>query len=167
MPQRVSSAQQMCTRHAAENAPYNVQCHATLVLTGVSEHVDSYAGGVGLAAIQHLAALNQPADAIIGTAGSTVKRGLLRSLGLQHVVSSRDIAFASVCAATGSSPDIVLNTLTSPGMLAASLASLACGGSVVELSKRCDFVLGKPYVYALNSTAELLSQHHTPCSTAG
>jgi len=100
-------------------------------------HVHCCAGGVGLAAIQHLATLGQPADAIIGTAGSNVKRGLLRSLGLQHVVSSRDTAFAGVCAVIGASPDLILNTLTSPGMLAASLASLACGGSIVELSKRC------------------------------
>ena len=108
-----------------------------MVLAGVSAHADCCAGGVGLAATQRLVALNQPADATIGTAGSNVKRGLLRSLGLQHVVSSRDTAFAGDCAVTGSSPDIVLNTLTSPGMLAASLASLACGGSFVELSKRC------------------------------
>ena len=107
------------------------------MLATTSISVGRGAGGVGLAAIQHLKALAEHPGAVVGTAGSSVKRGLLRSLGLRHVVSSRDTAFAYENMVTGASPDVILNTLTSPGMIAASLASMACYGSVVELSKRC------------------------------
>ena len=47
-------------------------------------------GGVGLAAINIATALKCP---IFATAGSTRKRALLRSLGVQAVASSRDAIF--------------------------------------------------------------------------
>lgn len=54
--------------------------------------VHAAAGGVGLAAMQLIQAVGAAA---LATAGSPAKRALLRSLGAQHVVSSRDTAFAS------------------------------------------------------------------------
>ena len=69
------------------------------------------------------------------TAGSPAKRSLLRSLGAQHVVDSRSADFASHLALTGG-VDVVLNSLTSPGMVAGSVAGVRPGGRFVEISKR-------------------------------
>ena len=94
--------------------------------------VHAAAGGVGLAAIQMAAALR---GTVIATAGSSNKRALVRSLGVAAAVGSRDTQFASdvaqLCGA-----DIVLNSLTSSGMVAGSLAALRRGGRFVEISKR-------------------------------
>ena len=69
------------------------------------------------------------------TAGNPFKRALLRQLGVQHVAGSRDTAFAEVAAQLGG-VDVVLNTLTSPGMVAATASVLRPGGRFVEISKR-------------------------------
>ena len=94
--------------------------------------VHAAAGGVGLAAMQVIAAAGATA---VTTAGSTNKRALLRSLGSSHVVSSRDTAFATELTEVGGAT-VALNTLTSSGMVAATLATLRRGGSFVEISKR-------------------------------
>lgn len=52
---------------------------------------------------------------VVATAGTPAKRSLLRSLGVGHVISSRGIDFTSELAGLGSF-DVVLNSLTSPGM---------------------------------------------------
>ena len=71
----------------------------------------------------------------MATAGGSAKRALLHQLGAQHVLGSRDTAFASeVCQLGGA--DVVLNSLTSSGMVGASLAGLNRGGRFVEISKR-------------------------------
>jgi NADPH:quinone reductase-like Zn-dependent oxidoreductase len=82
------------------------------------------AGGVGLAALQVAHALGAR---VIATAGSPSKRTLLRSRGVHAVLGSRDAGFASA---------VVLNSLTSPGMVAGSLAALRRGGRMVEIGKR-------------------------------
>jgi len=94
--------------------------------------VHAAAGGVGLAAIQMAAALG---GTVIATAGSSNKRALVRSLGVAAAVGSRDTQFASDVAQLGG-VDIVLNSLTSSGMVAGSLAALRRGGRFVEISKR-------------------------------
>ena len=94
--------------------------------------VHAAAGGVGLAAVQVIQAAGATA---VATAGSPAKRALLHSLGVQHVLGSRDTAFVSEAAQLGGA-DIVLNSLTSSGMVAASLAALGAGGRFVEISKR-------------------------------
>ena len=95
--------------------------------------VHAAAGGVGLAAVQVI----QAAGAVpLATAGSANKRGLLRSLGVQTVLGSRDTAFVDQLAELAAPADIVLNTLTSSGMVAGSLAALGTGGRFVEISKR-------------------------------
>jgi NADPH:quinone reductase-like Zn-dependent oxidoreductase len=95
--------------------------------------VHAAAGGVGLAAMQLVAATGAVP---LATAGSAVKRSLLSSLGVQHLASSRDLTFVETFAELGGGADIVLNTLTSPGMVAGSLATLSQGGRFVEISKR-------------------------------
>lgn len=74
----------------------------------------------------------------IATAGGPSKRALLRSLGVPVVLSSRDTTFEEdVAVATGGKGvAAALNSLTSPGMVAASLASLGQGARFVEIGKR-------------------------------
>ena len=63
---------------------------------------------------------------LISTAGSPAKRALLRRLGTQTVLSSRDLQFPGQLAAAHSA-DCILNSLTAPGFVAASVASLTLG----------------------------------------
>ncbi len=91
------------------------------------------AGGVGLAAVQVL----QAAGAMpLVTAGGPFKRSLLRTLGAAHAASSRDTVFAEELVVASGPADVALNTLTSSGMVAASLAMVNAGGTFVEISKR-------------------------------
>jgi len=92
------------------------------------------AGGVGLAAIQ----LARAAGAEVFATASAAKRGYLRGLGLSHVHDSRGLGFAAeILAATGGrGVDVVLNSLTGEGFIAASLSALASGGRFVEIAKR-------------------------------
>eukprot|EP00803_Ostreobium_quekettii_P000409 evm.model.scf_315.2 EVM.evm.TU.scf_315.2 scf_315:16736-21153(+) len=94
--------------------------------------VHAAAGGVGLAALQ---LANLLGAGLCATAGSAMKRGLLRSLGARHVFSSRDAKFAGQVWLCGGA-SVLINSLTSPGMVAASLSALKMGGRVVEISKR-------------------------------
>jgi len=91
------------------------------------------AGGVGLAASQ---VAHSKAIHVVATAGSSSKRSLLRHMSCQTVVNSRDTTFASDLAQLGVKISSVLNSLTSPGMLAASLATLQIGSQFVEIGKR-------------------------------
>jgi len=97
--------------------------------------VHAAAGGVGLAAVQ---AIHAAGADVFATAGSVNKRTLLRTLGVQHLASSRDLDFVETLQSAGERllPDLVLNTLTSTGFVAASIASLKLGGRFVEISKR-------------------------------
>jgi acyl transferase domain-containing protein/thioesterase domain-containing protein/acyl carrier protein len=91
------------------------------------------AGGVGLAAIQ--IAQHVGAD-VFATAGSDEKREFLRSLGVEHVFSSRSTAFADeILAATGrEGVDVVLNSL--PGdAITKSLSILRAYGRFLEIGK--------------------------------
>ena len=95
--------------------------------------VHSAAGGVGLAAIQ----MAQCKDmSVIATAGNFSKRSALRSLGVETVLNSRDLSFAETISCRTEKLKLVLNTLTSPGMVAASLAALSQGAFFTEISKR-------------------------------
>ncbi|MEM1305390.1 MAG: zinc-binding dehydrogenase, partial [Planctomycetota bacterium] len=91
------------------------------------------AGGVGLAAIQ----IAQHAGAeVIATAGSDEKRDYLRSLGVEHVFSSRSVDFADeVLAVTDrEGVDVVLNSL--PGeAITKSFAVLRAYGRFLEIGK--------------------------------
>ena len=96
--------------------------------------VHTGAGGVGLAAIQ----LAQAAGAAVFATASAPKQAFLRSLGVSRVCDSRSTAFGKeILEATGGTGvDVVLNSLTGEGFIAASLSCLAPGGRFVELSRR-------------------------------
>jgi acyl transferase domain-containing protein/thioesterase domain-containing protein/NAD(P)-dependent dehydrogenase (short-subunit alcohol dehydrogenase family)/acyl carrier protein len=91
------------------------------------------AGGVGLAAIQ---IAQQIGAEIYATAGSETKRDFLRSLGVEHVYSSRSVAFAEEILADTDRQgvDVVLNSL--PGeAITKSLAILRAYGRFLEIGK--------------------------------
>lgn len=95
--------------------------------------IHAAAGGVGLAGLAVLASEGIKA---IATAGSVSKRQLLRTAyGVKTVANSRDASFLDPLAVLGG-PTSVLNSLTSPGMVAASIAALRIGGRFVEIGKR-------------------------------
>jgi len=95
--------------------------------------IHAAAGGVGLAAV-HLA-LRAGAQ-VFATAGSADKRTYLRSLGVEHVFSSRELSFAAEIAklTEGRGVDIVLNSLAGD-FIAASVDALGNGGRFLEIGK--------------------------------
>jgi len=105
---------------------------AALLKPGERVLVHASAGGVGLAAVQLARAAG---GEVISTAGGSGKRSLLHSMGVDNVINSRDTMFASELAELGGA-DVVLNSLTSSGMVAGSLSGLRSGGRFVEISKR-------------------------------
>jgi acyl transferase domain-containing protein/NADPH:quinone reductase-like Zn-dependent oxidoreductase/acyl carrier protein len=99
--------------------------------------IHAAAGGVGLAAVQY--ALHRGAE-VIATAGSPVKRAVLRLLGVRHVLDSRSLVFADdvLRLTDGRGVDVVLNSLSGKAM-ERSLEVIAPLGRFVELGKR-DFL---------------------------
>ena len=96
--------------------------------------IHAAAGGVGQAAIQ----LAQAAGAVVIATASTPKQSYLRSLGVKHVFDSRNTAFEQqVLEVTeGAGVEVVLNSLTGPGFIEASLSCLQRSGQFVEIGKR-------------------------------
>ena len=107
--------------------------------------VHTASGGIGQAALQML---HLQGSSVMATAGSSMKRTLVRQHGAKVACSSRDLWFGEA-ALTGagpspetglSSPDshigLVINSLMSPGTLGASLGACGPGACFVELSKR-------------------------------
>ena len=92
------------------------------------------AGGVGLAAIQ----LARAAGAEVIATASASKQTYLHSLGVSRVFDSRQTTFGSeiLDATAGAGVDVVLNSLTGPGFIEASLECLAPAGRFVELGAR-------------------------------
>ncbi|MDE0443744.1 MAG: zinc-binding dehydrogenase [Gammaproteobacteria bacterium] len=92
------------------------------------------AGGLGLAAIE----LARAAGAEVIATASAPKRDFLRSLGIAHVFDSRTTEFGErvLEATNGAGVDVIVNSLTGEGFIAASLACLAEGGRFVELARR-------------------------------
>ena len=92
------------------------------------------AGGVGMAAIQiahHLGA------EVIATAGSPIKRALLETLGVKHVIDSRraDFADAIMELTDRRGVDVVLNSLAAEA-IPMGLSCLAEFGRFIEIGKR-------------------------------
>jgi acyl transferase domain-containing protein/NADPH:quinone reductase-like Zn-dependent oxidoreductase/SAM-dependent methyltransferase/acyl carrier protein len=101
---------------------------------GESILIHAGAGGVGMAAIQiahHLKA------EVIATAGSTMKRALLKTLGVKHVIDSRraDFAAAIMDVTAGRGVDIILNSLAGEA-ISMGLSCLAEFGRFIEIGKR-------------------------------
>ena len=95
--------------------------------------IHAAAGGVGLAAIQ---IAQQIGAEVFATAGSDAKRDFLRSLGVQHVFSSRTLDFADEIleATERQGVDVVLNSL--PGdAISKSLSILRAYGRFLEIGK--------------------------------
>ena len=92
------------------------------------------AGGVGLAAIQYAQARGA---VVFATAGSDLKREVLRELGVDHVLDSRSLAFAEdiLRLTGGEGVDVVLNSLAGEAM-ERSLGLLKPFGRFLELGKR-------------------------------
>jgi acyl transferase domain-containing protein/NADPH:quinone reductase-like Zn-dependent oxidoreductase len=96
--------------------------------------IHAASGGVGLAAVQ--VAANRGAT-VFATAGSERKRDFLRELGIECVMSSRDLDFREeILERTGGrGVDVVVNTLADE-FVAASVDALRRGGQFIELGKR-------------------------------
>ncbi|CAM9893517.1 unnamed protein product, partial [Chrysoparadoxa australica] len=97
--------------------------------------IHAASGGVGLAAIQYAHSVGAE---VYATAGSMEKRDFLRSIGVKHISSSRDVAVfaAEMGELIGSGKvDVVLNCL-SEGFIPESLALLGPGGRFMEIGKR-------------------------------
>ena len=96
--------------------------------------IHSATGGVGMAAIQ--LAQRRGAE-IFATAGTPEKRDCLHSLGIQHVMDSRSLAFADEIAnaTDGRGVDIVLNSLAGEA-IDKGLESLSDYGRFLEIGKR-------------------------------
>ncbi|MCY4139782.1 MAG: SDR family NAD(P)-dependent oxidoreductase [Rhodobacteraceae bacterium] len=92
------------------------------------------AGGVGLAAIQ----LAHAAGAEVIATASASKQAYLHSLGVSQVFDSRQTTFGTeiLDATAGAGVHVVLNSLTGPGFIKASLTCLAPAGRFVELGAR-------------------------------
>ncbi|MCG4261579.1 SDR family NAD(P)-dependent oxidoreductase [Acetobacter senegalensis] len=96
--------------------------------------IHSATGGVGLAAIQVAKLLGAR---IFATAGTEEKRAYLRSVGCEHVWSSRTLEFAEGLRhiTGGKGVDVVLNSLAGEAQ-AASLDSVAPLGRFIEIGKK-------------------------------
>jgi acyl transferase domain-containing protein/NADPH:quinone reductase-like Zn-dependent oxidoreductase/acyl carrier protein len=96
--------------------------------------IHSAAGGVGWAAVR--LALKAGLE-VYGTAGSPMKRQLLRSVGVHHVLNSRTLEFADeIMALTNEEGiDIVLNSLAGEA-IPRSLELLRLYGRFLEIGKR-------------------------------
>ena len=90
-------------------------------------------GGVGMAAVQ----LAQAIGAEVFATTSAPKQAYLRSLGVKHVFDSRQTKFGEeiLQATGGEGVHLVLNSLTGPGFIDASLSCLAPGGRFVEMAR--------------------------------
>ncbi|MGW0916946.1 SDR family NAD(P)-dependent oxidoreductase [Streptomyces sp. NPDC002784] len=108
--------------------------HLARLRAGETVLVHGGAGGVGLAVLQFAA---QRGARVIATAGSESKRDLLRVLGVQHVLDSRNLDFAHQIThlTNGRGVDVVVNSLAGEA-LSRSLELLAPGGRFIELGKR-------------------------------
>jgi acyl transferase domain-containing protein/acyl carrier protein len=97
--------------------------------------VHAGAGGVGLAAIQ----VAQYCKAhIIATVGSVEKKEYLHSLGIEHVFDSRSLSYAEDInqLTAGNGVDVVLNSLSGPGFIEATLSCCAPQARFIEIGKR-------------------------------
>lgn len=108
--------------------------HLARLAPGETLLIHAAAGGMGLAAWQY--ARNVGAQ-VIATAGTPAKREMLRMLGVEHVLHSRDLDWADqVMEITGGQGvDVVLNSLAGEAVTR-GIDVLKPGGRFIELGKR-------------------------------
>ncbi|HZU90743.1 MAG TPA: zinc-binding dehydrogenase, partial [Stellaceae bacterium] len=114
--------------------------HLAKLAPGEYVLIHAATGGVGLSAIQYA---KHRGAVVIATAGSEVKRAFARLAGADHVLGSRDLAFADAVREItgGRGVDVVLNSLSGEAM-EQSLAVLKPFGRFLELGKS-DFYLNR------------------------
>ncbi len=95
--------------------------------------IHAASGGVGQAAVQ----LAGAAGAEVFATASAPKQAAVRALGVEHVFDSRQTGFAEeILEATGGEGvDVVLNSLTGPRFIEASLSCLKEGGRFAEMAR--------------------------------
>nr|WP_240807311.1 type I polyketide synthase [Polyangium spumosum] len=128
------SFEQAATIPAVFMTVYWALHHVGRLQRGERVLIHAATGGTGLAAIQYARAVGAE---IFATAGSEEKRAYLRSLGIEHVMDSRSLAFADevLACTSGRGVDVVLNSLTGDG-LRRSLEVLAPYGRFLDISKK-------------------------------
>lgn len=128
------SFEEAATIPIAYQTAYYALCDLGRIRAGESVLIHSAAGGVGLAAVNIAKARGA---VIFATAGTEEKREYLRSLGIEHVMSSRTLDFADEIMrdTNGRGVDLVLNSLAGEA-IPKSLGVLATGGRFLEIGKR-------------------------------
>jgi NADPH:quinone reductase-like Zn-dependent oxidoreductase len=113
-----------------------ISCFESLdIQTDMKILVHAASGGLGTAVMQ-IAQLH--GAQVIGTAGSPIKRNFIRGLGFA-ALDSRSSRFTddlSLLCQSSAGVRAVVNTLTTPGMLSATISCIQLGGSLIEVSKR-------------------------------
>ena len=101
---------------------------------GESILIHNASGGVGLAATQ---IAKWKKAKIFATAGTEEKRDYLRSIGIKHVMNSRDLKFAQTIydLTDGKGVDIVINAISGEALFQ-SFSLLASFGRFIEIGKR-------------------------------
>jgi 1-acyl-sn-glycerol-3-phosphate acyltransferase len=108
--------------------------HLAKLTAGERVLIHSATGGVGLAAIQMAERVGAE---IFATAGNPEKRAYLKSIGIDHVLDSRSLAFAGdiLDLTRAEGVDVILNSLTGDA-IPKGLSILRPYGRFVEIGKR-------------------------------
>jgi NADPH:quinone reductase-like Zn-dependent oxidoreductase/SAM-dependent methyltransferase/short-subunit dehydrogenase/acyl carrier protein len=131
-PARLAFEQAAASPIAFLTAHYALN-HVARLTAGERVLIHAAAGGVGLAALQ---VARRAGAEVFATAGSPEKRALLSSLGVEHVMDSRSLAFVeeTLSATGGEGVDVVLNSLAGE-YIPKSLSVLRPTGRFLELGK--------------------------------
>ena len=132
LPEGLSSAQGASIPVVFLTAHYALNTLAK-IKKGQKVLIHAASGGVGLAAIE----LARSKGALIYATTSTPKQSYLKERGIEYIYDSRSLEFSQniLKDTDGIGVDIVLNSLTSPGFIEASLACLKEGGVFLEIGK--------------------------------
>jgi acyl transferase domain-containing protein/NADPH:quinone reductase-like Zn-dependent oxidoreductase/SAM-dependent methyltransferase/acyl carrier protein len=108
--------------------------HLARLEPGEQVLIHAATGGVGLAAIQ---LARRVGARVFATAGSPEKRDFLASIGVEHIMNSRSLAFADevLDRTNGRGVDVVLNSLSGEA-ISKGLDVLADYGRFLEIGKR-------------------------------
>lgn len=111
---------------------YYTLCHLGKIASGKRVLIHSATGGVGQAAIQ----LAQQAGAEVFATASKGKWDYLKSLGVKHIMNSRNLDFVQEInnITNGEGVDIILNSLSGE-FIPASLSVLKADGCFLEIGK--------------------------------
>ncbi len=131
-PKRLSFAEAATIPSSFLTASYGLG-HLAQMVAGDRILIHAAAGGLGLAATK---LAQQVGAEVFATAGNEEKRSYLYSLGIQHVMNSRTLDFATeVMELTdGRGVNVVLNALTGE-YIPRNLSILSNGGRFVEVGK--------------------------------